>query len=49
MIIVRFADDFIAGFEHLADARRFLQDLRERFARFATPAPMTSSFPTRRR
>ena len=35
MIIVRFADDFIAGFEHLGDARQFLQDLRERFARFA--------------
>ena len=35
MIIVRFADDFIAGFEHLGDARQFLRDLRERFARFA--------------
>jgi RNA-directed DNA polymerase len=34
MIIVRFADDFIAGFEHLGDARQFLRDLRERFARF---------------
>ena len=35
MIIVRFADDFIAGFEHLGDARQFLRDLRERFARFS--------------
>jgi len=35
MIIVRFADDFIAGFEHLGDARQFLRDLRERFAKFA--------------
>ena len=35
MIIVRFADDFIAGFEHLGDARQFLRDLRDRFARFA--------------
>ena len=34
MIIVRFADDFIAGFEHLEDARQFLADLRDRFARF---------------
>ncbi len=35
MIIVRFADDFIAGFEHQGDAQRFLTDLRERLAKFA--------------
>ena len=34
VIIVRFADDFIVGFEHEQDARRFLDELRERFARF---------------
>jgi RNA-directed DNA polymerase len=34
MIIVRFADDFVVGFEHQEDAQRFLDDLRERFARF---------------
>jgi RNA-directed DNA polymerase len=34
MIVVRFADDFIVGFEHLGDARQFLADLRQRFARF---------------
>jgi group II intron reverse transcriptase/maturase len=34
MIIVRFADDTIAGFEYEDDARRFLADLRERFAKF---------------
>jgi group II intron reverse transcriptase/maturase len=34
VIIVRFADDFIVGFEHEDDARRFLADLRERFAKF---------------
>jgi RNA-directed DNA polymerase len=34
VIIVRFADDLIAGFEHRADAQRFLADLRERFAKF---------------
>jgi RNA-directed DNA polymerase len=35
VIIVRFADDFVAGFEHRADAQRFLHDLRKRFASFA--------------
>jgi RNA-directed DNA polymerase len=35
VVIVRFADDFVAGFEHRADAQRFLRDLRERFAKFA--------------
>src|SRR5207248_5900991 len=35
VILTRFADDYIAGFEHQEDARRFLQDLRERFAKFA--------------
>jgi group II intron reverse transcriptase/maturase len=35
MVIVRFADDFIVGFEHRDDAERFHADLRERFAEFA--------------
>jgi RNA-directed DNA polymerase len=35
MIIVRYADDFIVGFEHEADARRFLDALRERLGEFA--------------
>ena len=34
MILTRFADDFLAGFEHREDAERFLADLRERFAKF---------------
>jgi len=34
VIVVRFADDFIVGFEHLGDARQFLHDLRDRFAKF---------------
>jgi RNA-directed DNA polymerase len=34
VIIVRFADDFICGFQHQQDARRFLADLRQRMARF---------------
>jgi RNA-directed DNA polymerase len=34
VIVVRFADDFVLGFEHRAEAERFLAELRERFARF---------------
>src|SRR6478609_806543 len=34
MVVVRFADDFVAGFEYEDDARQFLTDLRERFAKF---------------
>ena len=34
MIIVRYADDFVVGFEHESDANRFLEELRERFRRF---------------
>jgi len=35
VVIVRWADDFIVGFEHHGDAEQFLADLRERFAKFA--------------
>jgi group II intron reverse transcriptase/maturase len=35
MIVVRYADDVVVGFEHEADARRFLVASRERFAEFA--------------
>jgi len=35
MIIVRYADDFIIGFEYENDARRFLDAMRERLGRFA--------------
>ena len=35
VIIVRFADDYIVGFEHQGDARRFLADLRGRLAEFS--------------
>jgi len=34
VIVVRFADDFVVGFEHQVEAERFLTELRERFARF---------------
>jgi len=35
MLIVRFADDFVVGFEHRDDAERFWADLRERLAKFS--------------
>jgi group II intron reverse transcriptase/maturase len=35
MIIVRYADDLVAGFEHEDDARRFLDAMRDRFEAFA--------------
>ena len=34
VVVVRFADDFVVGFEHRDDAEQFLAELRERFARF---------------
>ncbi len=34
-IIVRYADDFIVGFEHETDARHFLDAMRERLQEFA--------------
>jgi RNA-directed DNA polymerase len=35
VIIVRYADDFIVGFQHEGDARRFLNEMRRRLAEFA--------------
>jgi group II intron reverse transcriptase/maturase len=35
VILVRYADDIVAGFEHEADARRFQAELRHRLAEFA--------------
>ncbi len=34
MIVVRYADDFIVGFQHRSDAERFLNELRERLQTF---------------
>jgi RNA-directed DNA polymerase len=34
VILCRYADDFLAGFQHREDAERFLADLRDRFAGF---------------
>ncbi len=35
MIIVRYADDFIVGFQHETDARRFLEAMRERLREYS--------------
>jgi RNA-directed DNA polymerase len=35
MVIVRYADDLVVGFEQRADAERFLSEFRERLASFA--------------
>jgi hypothetical protein len=35
MNLVRFADDFIVGFQYEGDARRFLNEMRERLGKFA--------------
>jgi group II intron reverse transcriptase/maturase len=34
IIVARFADDFVMGFQHRHEAERFLVELRERFAQF---------------
>src|SRR5213594_1130626 len=34
VIVVRWADDFVVGFQHQSDAARFHQELAERFAKF---------------
>lgn len=34
VIVVRYADDFVLGFEHRDEAERFLEQLRERLAKF---------------
>jgi len=35
VIIVRYADDIVVGFEHEAEAKRFLMDLQQRMEKFA--------------
>ncbi|CEF49447.1 unnamed protein product [uncultured bacterium] len=34
VIIVRYADDFVMGFQHKSEAEKFLAELKERFAEF---------------
>jgi hypothetical protein len=35
VILVRYADDIVVGFEHRGDAERFLAEMRERVEKFA--------------
>ena len=35
MIVVRYADDIVVGFQHEADARRFWDAMRTRFEQFS--------------
>jgi RNA-directed DNA polymerase len=34
IIVVRYADDLVVGFQHRMDAERFLKEFRERLAKF---------------
>jgi len=34
VVVIRYADDTVAGFQHQSDADRFLENLRERLAKF---------------
>ena len=42
MIIVRYADDIVVGFEKEADARHFWEAMRARLAEFALSLKVTS-------
>jgi hypothetical protein len=39
MIVVRYADDLVVGFEHRAEAERFLREFEERLAKFRAGGP----------
>lgn len=45
VVIVRFADDFLVGFEHRDDAERFHAELRDRLANFALELRKPSANP----
>src|SRR6266550_8289189 len=34
VVVVRYADDLVVGFQHRTDAERFLKEFRERLAKF---------------
>ena len=38
VIVVRYADDAVLGFQHREEAERFLKQLRERLAKFGVDA-----------
>ena len=39
VVVVRYADDLVVGFEHREDAERFLREFRERLADFELGTP----------
>ena len=39
VIMVRYADDIVVGFQHEADARRFWEAMRGRLAQYALTLP----------
>jgi group II intron reverse transcriptase/maturase len=43
VIIVRYADDFIVGFQHRDDAKQFRRELAERLVSFGNPQPKASA------
>jgi RNA-directed DNA polymerase len=49
VIVIRYADDTIIGFQHEADGHRFLDDLRTRLAKFALELHPELGFPQFRR
>jgi hypothetical protein len=40
VIVVRYADDAVLGFQHRADAEPFLRDWKERLSRFGAISPI---------
>lgn len=43
VVVVRYVDDFVTGFESKADAEACLEALRERFAKFGLELPPEKS------
>jgi len=44
VVIVRYADDFVVGFEHESDARRFWRELEERLGEPSVPTSLRHRF-----
>jgi len=45
VVVVRYADDIILGFQHQAEADRFLENFRERLGRFGLELPPRQDAP----
>src|SRR5260370_777017 len=39
VVVVRYADDLVVGFQHRTEAERFLKEFRERLAKFGSGVP----------